>query len=47
MTARLPDARFEPANTVVFLCGPEIMMRLTAQALEARGVPPAVNLCLP
>ncbi|HLN51907.1 MAG: FAD/NAD(P)-binding protein [Thermoplasmata archaeon] len=41
VTARLPDARFDPANTVAFLCGPEIMMRLTAQALETRGVPPA------
>jgi len=39
VTARLPDARFDPPNTVAFLCGPEIMMKLTAQALEARGVP--------
>lgn len=39
VTARLPDARFEPATTSAFLCGPEIMMRKTAEALEARGVP--------
>jgi NAD(P)H-flavin reductase len=39
-TARLPDARFDPDRTVAFVCGPEIMMRLSAQALEARGVPP-------
>ena len=39
VTTRLPDARFEPKDTVAFVCGPEIMMRLTAQALEARGVP--------
>jgi NAD(P)H-flavin reductase len=38
VTTRLPDARFEPERTVAFLCGPEIMMKLTAQALEARGV---------
>ena len=40
VTQRLPDARFEPTRTTAFLCGPEIMMRLTAQALVARGVPP-------
>jgi NAD(P)H-flavin reductase len=39
VTTRLPDARFEPGRTVAFLCGPEIMMKLTAQALVARGVP--------
>ena len=41
VTTRLPDARFDPARTTAFVCGPEIMMRLSAQALEARGVPPA------
>ncbi|EQD63555.1 oxidoreductase FAD/NAD(P)-binding domain protein [mine drainage metagenome] len=40
VTARLPDARFEPKQTVAYLCGPEIMMKLTAQALVARGVAP-------
>lgn len=40
VTARLPDARFEPKQTVAYLCGPEIMMKLTAQALVTRGVPP-------
>jgi NAD(P)H-flavin reductase len=40
VTTRLPDARFEPKQTVAYLCGPEIMMKLTAQALVARGVPP-------
>ena len=39
-TTRLPDARFEPKEAVAFVCGPEIMMKLTAQALEERGVPP-------
>ncbi len=40
VTTRLPDARFEPAETVAFVCGPEVMMRFTVQALLARGVPP-------
>ncbi len=39
VTRRLPDARFEPDRTVAMLCGPEIMMKLTAQALVERGVP--------
>jgi NAD(P)H-flavin reductase len=41
VTQRLPDARFDPASTVAYLCGPEIMLRVMAQALEARGVPPS------
>ncbi|HTW55702.1 MAG TPA: FAD/NAD(P)-binding protein [Thermoplasmata archaeon] len=40
VTTRLPDARFEPSRTIAMLCGPEIMMRLTAEALQARGVSP-------
>ena len=39
VTTRLPDARFDPDRTTAYLCGPEIMMRLTAEALQARGVP--------
>jgi anaerobic sulfite reductase subunit B len=39
VTQRIPDARFEGKGTVAYLCGPEIMMRLTAEALEARGIP--------
>ncbi|OHV32295.1 MULTISPECIES: FAD/NAD(P)-binding protein [Pseudofrankia] len=38
VTALLPRTRFDPARTVAFTCGPEIMMRLTAQALVERGV---------
>jgi len=38
VTLRVPDARFDGPNTVAFLCGPEIMMRFAAEALEARGV---------
>jgi len=40
VTTRLPDARFDPEKTTAFVCGPEIMMKLTAQALVARGVKP-------
>ena len=29
----------DPGNTVAYVCGPEIMMRFTAQALVAYGVP--------
>ncbi|HTT25388.1 MAG TPA: FAD/NAD(P)-binding protein [Thermoplasmata archaeon] len=39
VTRRLPDARFDPAKTVVFACGPEIMMRKTAEALAGLGLP--------
>ncbi|MGA8605142.1 MAG: FAD/NAD(P)-binding protein [Thermoplasmata archaeon] len=39
VTTRIPDSRFDPPNTTAFLCGPEIMMKLTAQALAQRGVP--------
>ncbi len=38
VTALLPAAGFDPADTVALLCGPEIMMRFTAQALVDRGV---------
>jgi len=40
VTTRIPDARFEPERTTAFICGPEIMMKLTAQALVARKVSP-------
>ena len=29
----------DPAETVAMVCGPEIMMRFGAQALDAAGVP--------
>ena len=41
VTALLDDAIADPAGTAAFVCGPEIMMRLTADALVARGVPAA------
>lgn len=39
VTTRIPDARFDPARTTAFVCGPEIMMKLTAAALVERKVP--------
>lgn len=41
VTQRVPDARFDPARTIALMCGPEIMMKLSAQALEARGIAPS------
>jgi NAD(P)H-flavin reductase len=38
VTARIPDLRVDPAATVAFLCGPEVMMKFTAQGLEAKGI---------
>jgi NAD(P)H-flavin reductase len=33
-------ARFQPEETTAFVCGPEIMMHFTVEALLARGVTP-------
>jgi len=41
VTTRLPDSRFDPAQTIAFLCGPEIMMRVSVRALVDRGIPDA------
>lgn len=35
----IAGAEFDPASAHAFVCGPEIMMRFAAQALEGRGVP--------
>jgi NAD(P)H-flavin reductase len=35
----VPRAQFDPANTVAFVCGPEIMMHFTQRELERHGVP--------
>jgi NAD(P)H-flavin reductase len=34
----IPHVMFDPAETVAFVCGPEVMMRFTASALTAAGV---------
>lgn len=39
VTRLFDGARFEPAETVAMLCGPEVMMRFCVRELEARGVP--------
>jgi NAD(P)H-flavin reductase len=41
VTGLIRDAIADPAGTVAFVCGPEIMMRLSAQALVDAGVPAA------
>ncbi len=40
VTTLIPRADFDPAETVAWVCGPEIMMRFTVQALRERGVSP-------
>ncbi len=40
VTDRIPRASFVPAETTALVCGPEIMMRVTASALRRAGVPP-------
>ena len=39
VTGLVPEMLREPAETVAMVCGPEIMMRFTAQALADAGVP--------
>ncbi len=41
VTTLIDAARFDPGNAVAFICGPEVMMRFTVQALLARGMAPA------
>jgi NAD(P)H-flavin reductase len=41
VTALIPHAPCDPRRTVALVCGPEVMMRFTVMALEARGVNPA------
>jgi NAD(P)H-flavin reductase len=38
VTKLIPRAHFDPLHTVALVCGPEVMMRFTAQALIDRGV---------
>lgn len=38
VTTLIPHAPCDPQRTVALVCGPEIMMRFTVMALEARGV---------
>lgn len=38
VTTLIDRAPFDPSNTRAFVCGPEVMMRFCARALEERGV---------
>ena len=40
VTSLIPKAPFDPQRAIAMVCGPEVMMRLTAIRLEERGVPP-------
>jgi NAD(P)H-flavin reductase len=40
VTALIRHASFDPANAVALVCGPEVMMRFSADGLRQRGVPP-------
>jgi NAD(P)H-flavin reductase len=40
VTALIGRAVFDPDHTVAFVCGPEVMMRFSATALETAGVAP-------
>ncbi|MFJ8827741.1 FAD/NAD(P)-binding protein [Streptomyces sp. NPDC102467] len=39
VTTLLNGAPFDPANTTAYVCGPEVMIRVTARDLVQRGVP--------
>jgi NAD(P)H-flavin reductase len=41
VTQLIGRADIDPARTVALLCGPEVMMRITARELRALGVPAA------
>jgi NAD(P)H-flavin reductase len=41
VTKLIERAPFDPASAIALLCGPEVMIRFSAQGLERRGVAPA------
>lgn len=41
ITALVGAANVDPARAAAFVCGPEVMMRVTAEALTGLGMPPA------
>ena len=47
VTGLIHDAIAYPAGTTAFICGPEIMMRLSAQALVDAGIPATGHPGLP
>ncbi len=40
VTTLIPRVQFDPLQTAVMVCGPEVMMRFTLRELEARGIGP-------
>jgi NAD(P)H-flavin reductase len=40
VTELFEEVAVEPARSVMFICGPEVMIRYAAQILSRRGVPP-------
>jgi len=38
VTSLMPRASFDPTQAIALVCGPEIMMRFTAEALARRGI---------
>ena len=38
VTRLIPGAQLDPANAVAMICGPELMIRFTADALRDRGI---------
>jgi NAD(P)H-flavin reductase len=38
VTKRIPNAPFDPFETVAMVCGPEVMMRFTIMELMHRGL---------
>ncbi len=39
VTTLIPEIEFRPKNSVALICGPEIMMRFAAEAMEDAGLP--------
>lgn len=39
VTRLFPRVRFDPSSTTVFVCGPEVMMRVVSRDMRDRGVP--------
>jgi NAD(P)H-flavin reductase len=35
----IPRAPFDPSNAIALICGPEVMMRFSIEALRQRGIP--------
>ncbi len=39
VTTLIPQSPFDPKNSIAYVCGPEVMMYFTLEALEKRGMP--------